>query len=84
MSNNPWTATDIPSQIGRRAIVTGANSGIGWHTALELARNGAEVILASRSMAKAEDAAARTTRHDYARNSHQGIGIPLANAAHAH
>jgi NAD(P)-dependent dehydrogenase (short-subunit alcohol dehydrogenase family) len=59
MSNKPWTAADIPSQSGRRAIVTGANSGIGWDTALELARKGAEVVLASRSMAKAEDAAAR-------------------------
>jgi NAD(P)-dependent dehydrogenase (short-subunit alcohol dehydrogenase family) len=44
-----WTATDIPDLSGRRAIVTGANSGIGYHTALELARHGAEVILACRS-----------------------------------
>jgi NAD(P)-dependent dehydrogenase (short-subunit alcohol dehydrogenase family) len=39
--------------------VTGANSGIGWHTALELARKGAEVVLAARSMDKATDAASR-------------------------
>ena len=37
-----WTAADIPDLQGRRAIVTGANSGIGFHTALELARRGAE------------------------------------------
>ena len=37
-----WTAADIPSQQAKLAIVTGANSGIGWHTALELARAGAE------------------------------------------
>lgn len=59
MNKPKWTAADIPSQRGRRAIVTGANSGIGWHTALELARKGAEVILAARSMDKANDAAAR-------------------------
>jgi NAD(P)-dependent dehydrogenase (short-subunit alcohol dehydrogenase family) len=44
-----WTAADIPDLTGRRAIVTGANSGIGYHTALELARHGADVLLACRS-----------------------------------
>ena len=43
-------ACDIPDQIGRRAIVTGGNNGIGWHTALELARAGAEVMIAARDM----------------------------------
>lgn len=54
-----WTTNDIPSQAGRRIIVTGANSGIGWCAALELARAGGEVTLAARSRAKGEDAAAR-------------------------
>jgi NAD(P)-dependent dehydrogenase (short-subunit alcohol dehydrogenase family) len=54
-----WTTRDIPSQAGRRIIVTGANSGIGWHTALELARAGGEVTIAARSEAKGEDAARR-------------------------
>jgi NAD(P)-dependent dehydrogenase (short-subunit alcohol dehydrogenase family) len=50
-----WTASDIPSQRGRSAVVTGTG-GLGYETALELARNGAEVILAGRSRAKGEEA----------------------------
>jgi NAD(P)-dependent dehydrogenase (short-subunit alcohol dehydrogenase family) len=43
-----WTTTDIPDQHGRMALVTGANTGIGFHQALELARKGAHVLLAAR------------------------------------
>ena len=53
---NKWTTRDIPSQAGKLAIVTGANSGIGYHTALELVRAGAHVILACRNPAKADEA----------------------------
>lgn len=49
---------NIPSQQGRRVLITGANSGIGFHTALELARRGAEVILPARTIEKATSAAA--------------------------
>lgn len=52
-----WTAAEIPDQSGRLAIVTGANSGLGRITALELARHGAEVIVACRSASKGNDAA---------------------------
>jgi NAD(P)-dependent dehydrogenase (short-subunit alcohol dehydrogenase family) len=41
----PWTAADIPALGGRTAIVTGANSGLGFEVALELARHGAEVTM---------------------------------------
>lgn len=43
-----WTATDIPDQSGRVALVTGGNSGLGYQTALQLARKGARVLLAAR------------------------------------
>ena len=54
-----WTAAEIPDQTGRTAIVTGGNSGIGYFAALELARKGASVVLACRSVAKGQEAASR-------------------------
>ena len=49
-----WSPQDIPDLTGRRALVTGVTSGIGEHTVIELARHGAEVILAARNPAKLE------------------------------
>ncbi|MEA2448200.1 MAG: hypothetical protein QOG63_132 [Thermoleophilaceae bacterium] len=49
----------MPDQTGRFAVVTGANSGLGFHTALELARAGARVVLAARSRERGEAALAR-------------------------
>lgn len=47
-----WTAAQMPSQAGKTMLVTGANSGIGFQTALELARHGAHVLLGCRSESK--------------------------------
>ena len=49
----------MPDQSGRTALVTGANSGLGFHTALELSRHGARVLLACRSPQRAEQALGR-------------------------
>jgi NAD(P)-dependent dehydrogenase (short-subunit alcohol dehydrogenase family) len=56
-----WTAADVPDQARRVAVVTGANTGIGYETAAVLARRGANVVLAVRNIDKGEHAAARIT-----------------------
>lgn len=54
-----WNTHDIPDQSGRTAVVTGANSGLGYVTARELARKGARVVLACRSAARGRAAVER-------------------------
>ncbi|OSC40349.1 SDR family NAD(P)-dependent oxidoreductase [Mycobacterium decipiens] len=56
-----WTAADIPDQTGRTAVVTGANTGLGFETAAALAARGALVVLAVRNLDKGKQAAARIT-----------------------
>jgi NAD(P)-dependent dehydrogenase (short-subunit alcohol dehydrogenase family) len=52
-----WTAADIPDQTGRVAVITGANTGLGYETATALADRGAHVVLAVRNLDKGKDAA---------------------------
>lgn len=54
-----WTTKDIPSQAGKLAVVTGATGGLGYETALELARAGAEVVLTGRNARKGAEAIGR-------------------------
>ncbi len=54
-----WTNDNIPDQSGKTVIVTGANAGIGFETALALYKKGAHIILACRNLKNAEDAIAR-------------------------
>jgi NAD(P)-dependent dehydrogenase (short-subunit alcohol dehydrogenase family) len=54
-----WTSDDVPGQQGRLAVVTGANTGLGFETARVLAARGASVVLAVRDTDKGKAAAAR-------------------------
>jgi NAD(P)-dependent dehydrogenase (short-subunit alcohol dehydrogenase family) len=52
-----WTTADIPDQTGRTAVITGANTGLGYETATALAAKGAHVVLAVRNLEKGKAAA---------------------------
>ena len=55
-SGDTWQVGDLPDLSGRTALVTGPTiGGLGHHTALELARKGAYVVLAGRTLSKVED-----------------------------
>jgi NAD(P)-dependent dehydrogenase (short-subunit alcohol dehydrogenase family) len=68
VTNTPWDPNNLPSQEGKTFVVTGGNAGIGYFISEQLAGAGARIILASRSRAKAETAAAsiRTREPDAA------------------
>lgn len=57
-----FSLTDLPSQKGRTALVTGANNGIGYETTLALARYGFKVVMACRNREKAEQARSKIIR----------------------
>ncbi|WP_101950476.1 SDR family NAD(P)-dependent oxidoreductase [Mycobacterium sp. 3519A] len=57
--SSKWTAADVPDQSDRVAIVTGANTGIGYAAAAVLAGKGAHTVLAVRNLDKGNDAANR-------------------------
>ncbi len=57
MGKKNWTSEQIGDQSGRVAIVTGANSGIGYEAAKVLVHKGATVVLACRGMSKGDEAA---------------------------
>jgi NAD(P)-dependent dehydrogenase (short-subunit alcohol dehydrogenase family) len=56
-----WKAAQLPDLSGRVVVITGANSGIGFHTAKELAAHGARVVMACRNIEAGKAAAARVS-----------------------
>lgn len=66
-----WTTAQIPDQTGRVAVITGANTGLGYETAAALAAKGAHVVLAVRNLEKGKDAARRIEQ------AHAGAQVEL-------
>jgi NAD(P)-dependent dehydrogenase (short-subunit alcohol dehydrogenase family) len=70
-SNTGWNFIDIPDQSGRTAVVTGANTGLGYETATALAARGARVVLAVRDLDKGTAAA------DLIARAHPGAAVSV-------
>ncbi|UVK51855.1 SDR family oxidoreductase [Mesorhizobium sp. AR02] len=68
-----WTTHDIPPQQGRKVVITGATGGLGYETALALAKAGADVLMTGRNEAKGKDALGRVR-----------AAIPGATVRYAH
>jgi NAD(P)-dependent dehydrogenase (short-subunit alcohol dehydrogenase family) len=75
-----WTENDIPDQHGRLAVITGANSGLGFHTSRALAAKGAQVVMACRNLEKGQ-AAADLIRKDNPGASLEVMALDLAKLA---
>ena len=77
---NRWRSLGVADQYGRRVIVTGANTGLGYQTALALAGAGAEVVMAVRDLDRGQ-AAAQRIREQIEQAKLRVIHLDLASLA---
>ena len=77
-----WGTGDIPDLTGQRAVITGITGGLGFHTARELARHGAALVVTARDADKADETLARL-RDDVPGVSIDLVSLDLASLADA-
>jgi NAD(P)-dependent dehydrogenase (short-subunit alcohol dehydrogenase family) len=70
---NNWVLSNTESQKGKKVLITGANSGIGYYTALGLAKVGADVVIAGRNEVKMKEAVDKICKEDIAGSVTYGI-----------
>lgn len=77
-----WSTDDIPDLTGQRAVITGITGGLGFYTARELARHGAELVVTARNESKGEESIARL-REDVPGVTVDLVPLDLASLADA-
>ncbi len=77
---NAWRSLGVADQFGRRVVVTGANTGLGYQTSLALASAGAEVVMAVRDLDRGQ-AAAQAIRDQIEDAKLRVIHLDLADLA---
>ncbi len=82
MADN-WTRDSMPDLTGKVAVVTGANSGLGYETALALAQKGAQVVVASRDTNKGQEGVSKI-QAQHPKGSVSFMQLDLANLAAVH
>lgn len=78
-----WSSDDIPDLTGRRAVITGVTGGLGLHTAIGLARRGADLVVTARDAAKADVAVARIRKDAPNAPAIDVVSLDLADLADA-
>lgn len=83
MTRRKWTANDMPDQSGKVAIVTGANSGLGFEIVRGLARKNALVVMTARDAKKGE-AALQKIRQEFPQAQVELLSLDLADLDSVH